>query len=419
MTMKSRCTTWVIVALSFLFFSTGVVAAGRVALVIGNAAYDEAPLKNPVNDARAMSAALRHLGFEVISMEEANHKQMQSAVVEFAERLSAGDTGLFYYAGHGIQVEGGNYLIPIDAQIKSEVTARFEAMAVEDILDVMERAGNKLNFVILDACRNNPFERKLRGQSRGLAAMDAAAGTLIAYATAPGSVAADGDGANGLYTESLLSALAIPGLKAEEVFKQVRIEVLQSSHGLQIPWESSSLTGEFIFNIQGNTTINVQTTATPEVVFWESIRDTDNLGNFRAYLAKYPDGIFSGLAAVRLGQPSVVSAQPAEEVSFAGKWKGEADALGGGKCNKLILSARIQGNTIETWFVLPTSYRGPGVGRGSGTIDANGILKVKFSALPEVGTISLKGTYQSPHLQGTLKSRNCEGKWWLARVEDE
>ena len=192
-----------VLALCSFLFCTNLVAADRVALVIGNAAYEEAPLKNPVNDARAMTAALRHLGFEVIAVEEASHHKMQEAVMQFAEQLGAGDTGLFYYAGHGIQVNGSNYLIPLGAKIKSELSTRFEAIEVGDVLDAMENAGNKLNFVILDACRNNPFERRLRGQSRGLAAIDAAAGTLIAYATAPGSVAADGDGANGLYTESL------------------------------------------------------------------------------------------------------------------------------------------------------------------------------------------------------------------------
>ena len=184
----TRAVCSVVVALCFLLLSlsAGVSASGRVALVIGNAGYREAPLKNPVNDARAMAMALRHLGFKVIAVEEANHKQMQAAVLQFAEQLGAGDTGLFYYAGHGIQVDGSNYLIPLGAQLKSEISARFEAIEVGDILDVMERAGNQLNFVILDACRNNPFERTLRGQSRGLAAIDAAAGTLIAYAIAAG-----------------------------------------------------------------------------------------------------------------------------------------------------------------------------------------------------------------------------------------
>lgn len=295
--------------------------------MIGNADYQEAPLKNPVNDARAMSVALRHLGFKVIAVEEASHKQMQAAVLEFAQRLRPDDTGLFYYAGHGIQVDGSNYLIPLGAEISSDVGVRFEAINVADILDVMEKARNKLNFVILDACRNNPFERRLRGNSRGLAAIDAAAGTLIAYATAPGSVAADGTARNGLYTEALLDALAVPGLNAEQVFKQVRIDVSGRSNGLQIPWESSSLTGDFVFNVASVESVTVTTTqpssTNTDALFWESIKDSDDPEDLKAYLEQFPDGIFAKLATNRLARLSTSGTQtqsapePDESVALA------------------------------------------------------------------------------------------------------
>ena len=359
-----------------------------------------------------MTAALRHLGFEVIAIEEANHHKMQEAVMQFAEQLGAGDTGLFYYAGHGIQVNGSNYLIPLGAKIKSELSTRFEAIEVGDVLDAMENAGNKLNFVILDACRNNPFERRLRGQSRGLAAIDAAAGTLIAYATAPGSVAADGDGANGLYTESLLSALATPGLTAEQVFKRVRIEVLDGSHGQQVPWESSSLTGEFIFNVEVNATVNVTPSINTEALFWESIRDSNNLDDFRAYLARYPEGIFSGLAANRLGQPTVASVQP-DGVSWTGRWKGEASLYGDNRCNRLPLYARIERNTVH-FEIHQTAYEGHG--RGMGTIDSEGNVQGTLTGSRIGGNYSFEGIYESPILQGTMKSRQCKGEWWLSRV---
>ena len=221
---------------------------GRIALVIGNAAYDEAPLRNPVNDARAMTRALKRVGFQVTSLENASREAMEQAIVDFTSRLQTDAAGLFYYAGHGVQLRGRNYLIPVDANIDSERQVRVESVDVNLLLEELEYARNRVNVVILDACRNNPFERRLRGTSRGLAAIDAARGTLIAYATAPGSVAMDGDGVNGLYTEELLDALMVPGLSVEEVFKRVRGGVAKRTNDRQIPWESSSLVGEFVFH---------------------------------------------------------------------------------------------------------------------------------------------------------------------------
>jgi len=195
----------------------------RIALVIGNSAYPEAPLRNPLNDVRAIAQALRELGFTVLAHENATKRTMEAAIVEFGRRLAEGGVGTFYYAGHGLQVRGRNYLVPVDADIDSEAATRIAAVDLELVLEQMTEAKNRVDIAILDACRNNPFERRLRGASRGLAAVDAARGTLVAYATAPGSVAADGDGKNGLYTEELLHALQVPGLKVEDVFKRVRI----------------------------------------------------------------------------------------------------------------------------------------------------------------------------------------------------
>ncbi|MBI3108309.1 MAG: caspase family protein, partial [Candidatus Rokubacteria bacterium] len=171
----------------------------RIALVIGNSAYRGSPLRNPVNDGRAMTRTLRELGFTVLAHENATKRTMESAVIEFGRRLAEGGVGFFFYAGHGLQVRGRNYLVPVDAEIDSEAATRIAAVDVDLLLEQMAEAKNRVNIVILDACRNNPFERRLRGASRGLAAVDAARGTLVAYATSPGSVAADGDGANGLY----------------------------------------------------------------------------------------------------------------------------------------------------------------------------------------------------------------------------
>jgi uncharacterized caspase-like protein len=190
---------------------------------------------------------LSSLGFEVTIRENASHRDMLRAVGEFGRKLTADSVGMFYYAGHGVQVRGRNFLIPIDASIQNEAEVGLESLDVDRVLEQMQQAGNRLNMVILDACRNNPFERRFRGVSGGLAQIDAPKGTLLAYATAPGKVAADGDGANGLYTAELLRALRVPGLKVEDVFKRVRSAVAQKTGDLQMPWEASSLTGDFFF----------------------------------------------------------------------------------------------------------------------------------------------------------------------------
>jgi uncharacterized caspase-like protein len=219
----------------------------RIALVVGNARYKTAPLINPVNDARAISAALKKMNFQVILLENATISQMYSASREFGDSLRKGDVGLFFYAGHGIQIRGRNYLIPIDANIKREDEVSFNSFDAGQLLEKMETAHSNVNIVILDACRNNPFARSFRSSSQGLAQMDAPVGTYLSFATAPAKVASDGKKGNGLYTQHLLKAMRTPGLKIEEVFKRVRVNVMNDSNGLQIPWDNSSLTGDFYF----------------------------------------------------------------------------------------------------------------------------------------------------------------------------
>ena len=220
----------------------------RTALVIGNSAYKAAPLKNPVNDARDMASALKGLGFDVTLLTDASHQKMEAAAREFGLKLRQGGVGLFYYAGHGIQVAGENYLVPVDAVIQTESDVKFGCLNAGLILGKMEDAGNGLNVVILDACRNNPFARSFRSAEQGLAKMDAPTGSLIAYATAPGSVAADGAGRNGVYTENLLKNLRTPGLPITDLFMRVRMGVVAATGRKQVPWEASSLTGYFYFS---------------------------------------------------------------------------------------------------------------------------------------------------------------------------
>lgn len=245
----------VVLMICLSLFSGQVFAEKRVALVIGNATYQYSPLTNPVNDALDMTDVLRKLDFEVDSYSDLDRKTMRQTIREFGEKLKRADVGLFYYAGHGIQIKGRNYLVPILANVNSADEVQDESIDAGSILRKMESAGNAVNIVILDACRNNPFARSFRSLDQGLARMDGPIGSFIAYATAPGSVAADGEGRNGVYTQYLLKALNQPGLSIEKTFKTVRNGVNIATQGRQIPWESSSLMGEFVFFPDSNKTV--------------------------------------------------------------------------------------------------------------------------------------------------------------------
>ncbi|MBF0187828.1 MAG: SUMF1/EgtB/PvdO family nonheme iron enzyme [Magnetococcales bacterium] len=224
----------------------------RAALVIGNSAYADAPLINPHNDAHDLAITLRTLGFQVEHASNLDRKQMRRAIRSFGEHLrQEGGVGLFFYAGHGMQVNGKNYLIPINADILHEDEIADEAVEADLVLRKMESANNGMNLMILDACRNNPFARSFRSSSSGLAQMDAPVGTLIAYSTAPGSVAADGNGRNSPYTHHLLDKISTPGLTVEQLFKQVRAALIKETDRQQISWESSSLVGDFSFAARG------------------------------------------------------------------------------------------------------------------------------------------------------------------------
>ena len=222
----------------------------RWGLVIGNSAYqaDIGPLQNPVNDATDMAATLEALGFKVKLLLDATRPQMEAAVTAFSRQLRPGDIGLFYFAGHGAQIEGTNYLIPIGANVERAATTKVDAVSAEQVLSSMTTAGSALNILILDACRNNPFLARWPVKvPPGLAPMQAARGSFIAYATSPGAVATDGTGRNGTYTKHLLRYLTTPDLPVEQMFKRVRVAVEGETGGAQTPWELSSLQGDFSF----------------------------------------------------------------------------------------------------------------------------------------------------------------------------
>ncbi|MBP8131831.1 MAG: SUMF1/EgtB/PvdO family nonheme iron enzyme [Candidatus Hydrogenedentes bacterium] len=225
----------------------GGSGSARVALVVGNAAYPDSPLRNPVNDATDMAAALERLGFAVMLQSDVDQQRIETAIREFGDRIAGAAAALFYYAGHGIQVEGHNYLVPVGKAIEAEHEAKYFCVDAGLVLEKMQDAGARVNIVILDACRNNPFARSWRSSTQGLAPMEAARGCLIAYATAPGKVAADGTGRNSVYTASLLKHLEQNDLDILKLFMTVRNEVLQATDDAQIPWENTSLTAEFYF----------------------------------------------------------------------------------------------------------------------------------------------------------------------------
>jgi len=229
----------------------------RYALVIGNSNYnkDIGTLKNPLNDATDVASELRKSNFEVQLVTNATYVQMREAMRKFHEKLTAGPVdktvGLFYYAGHGVAYQDENYLVPIDADVKFEDDITRMCFPVQRmVLANMERSNSRMNIVILDACRNNPFPATTRSVSSGLGEMKRARGSFIAYATSPGSVASDGSGRNGLYTQELIKALKKPNLTIEQVFKDVRMNVLRLSGDKQYTWDSSNIIGEFYFKFQ-------------------------------------------------------------------------------------------------------------------------------------------------------------------------
>ena len=279
----------------------------RVALVIGNSSYVGAPLLNPANDARAMSDILRGLGFTVVELRDGRKAQMAQAIGQVRDLLKGKQgVGMLYYAGHGLQLDWRNYMVPVDAQLASTADVQAQTIDVNTVIEAFRSAGNRMNILVLDACRDNPFAATATG--KGLAQLDAPPGTLLAYATAPGNVAEDGDvkAGNGLYTQFLLDEIKKPMARIEDVFKRVRLQVRQKSQGRQIPWESTSLEDDFFFN-----TGKVVAVARPderareagfnaEKADWDRIKESRQAADFYAFLQKYPSGFLSEQAQALL-----------------------------------------------------------------------------------------------------------------------
>lgn len=322
---------WVLALCSIAAFAQSPAGEKRIALVIGNSAYPGSPLKNPSNDARAMAVKLKKLGFDVVARENLSTRQISTTLREFRSRLQPGGVALFFYAGHGMQVKGINYLPSVDANISSEEDVPLNSVNVNQVLEIMDDAKTRLNLVFLDACRNNPFTRRFRSAGDGLARINAPSGTLISFATRPGSVASDGEGDHGLYTQNLLAQIETPNQPIEQNLKRVVAAVKKASNGAQEPWMEGSLDGDFYF-VGGPTGSpaaapvgGLGESATFELTFWDSIKASDNVEDYRAYLEKYPQGQFAPLAEGRLRR--LAPAKPTESGAVPGRDAGGAQVF--------------------------------------------------------------------------------------------
>lgn len=274
----------------------------RHALVIGNSQYKEGKLVNPVNDAKAMAERLRLAGFNVNLKLDAGRQELQDAINDFGSALKRDKgVGMFYYAGHGLQLNWRNFLVPVDARIRNKADIQAQTVDLGLLVDQLSRAGNALNLVILDACRNNPFGPDFRIDDKGLSQLDAPPGTLLAYATAPGNTAEDGEGSHGLYTDNLLKEMQNPGAPVEDVFKRVRLAVRRASNGGQIPWESTSLEADFSFS-PGASPRNPDQEFADDLAAWMELRAATGIEPLEAFIRRRPNGKFAEMAQFRLDQ---------------------------------------------------------------------------------------------------------------------
>ena len=309
-----------------LWLAVAVLAIGadqawaehRVALVIGNGSYKISPLKNPRSDAGLMARTLAQTGFEVMTLMDATAGEMRSAIADFGARIKQPDSvALFYYAGHGVQVDGDNYLIPLAATFASTSDVMENAVLLQSVLQTMARSNSRLNIVLLDACRDNPFAKTGWETSvSGLASVVAPGGTIIGYATAPGQAAQDGAGANSPYTSALTSEIPRAGATIDDVFRATRRHVLALTGNTQTPWEHSSLVSAFSF-VPGTAAANTQQTQASslnaieleEIEAWDLIKSTHDPALLKAHNQRYPDGLFAELGAVRIARLDAMRTQ--------------------------------------------------------------------------------------------------------------
>lgn len=307
-------------AIGYVLLPAQARADDRVALVIGNGAYRSAPvLPNPINDAVAMAALLRDLGFDVIEATDQEHQGLLEQMSSFVRKLKGAKIGLFYYAGHAVQVDGSNYLLSVDTNISTTAELAYQTISMNDVFASMESTVD-IRLILLDACRTNPFQPRLvrrasarRGLRAGEGLADdglttvAASGTVVAFATAPGFVADDGDGAHSPFTEALLKYLPDPTLEIRQVLTRVRAQVVWKTQGYQVPWESSSLTDDVYIAQErsGGSEAPLKSFVKNQYDGWDEIeygimKDSTNIEDLKWFLAEYPNSKFAGDIKIKL-----------------------------------------------------------------------------------------------------------------------
>ena len=304
---------------ALLVSGNAALADKRVAFVVGNSAYRNVPqLPNPVVDAKSMAKVLRNVGFDVVEGANLSRDKMTEKLLEFGKKAEGADVAVFYYAGHGIAVNGTNYLLPVDADLKSEMDVKLGAAINVDLTLEQTMADAKVKLVFLDACRDNPFAAKIRSAKAtrsvsvesGLAEMKSGEGTQIAFATGPGQTALDGEaGTNGPFTRALVANIAQPGVEIQQAMTRVRAQVNDETNKNQLPWGHTNLTGAVYLNPVGIPSDKPAETANAapaapaspvELEFWRSVKDSDKVEEFNAYLTSYPNGSFKSLALARI-----------------------------------------------------------------------------------------------------------------------
>ena len=281
--------------------------SSRLALVIGNSAYQDAPLANPVNDAKAVAGLLDQAGFTVASHLNATRTDMLAAIERFAAEVRKAETRqvMLYFAGHGVQLDWRNYLLPVDAKAENAAQLRSSCIDLNQLIGELGKTKGKTFIIMLDACRNNPFGSSYQPEQKGLSQFDAPVGSLLAYATSPGNVASDGSGGNGLYTENLLRELSVRGARIEDALKRVRLNVRLSSGGAQIPWETTSLEQDvFIFD-GGKSKLSEaeqEKLIEEDLAEWSRIKSSGKVDDYANYLRKFPNGRFAEIVQMRLAR---------------------------------------------------------------------------------------------------------------------
>ena len=302
---------------ALLASGNAALADKRVAFVVGNGAYKNVPqLPNPVIDAKSMSKVLRSVGFDVVEGVNLTRDKMTEKLLDFGKKAEGADVAVFFYAGHGIAVNGTNYLLPVDADLRSEMDVKLGAAINVDVTLEQTMADAKVKLVFLDACRDNPFAAKIRSAKAtrsvsvqsGLAEMKSGEGTLIAFATGPGQTALDGEnGTNSPFTRALVANITQPGVEIQQAITKVRAQVNEETNKNQLPWGHTNLIGSVYLNPLGVPSEKAEAPSTPpgpasdiELEFWRSVRDSNKPEELNAYLTSYPNGTFKSLALARI-----------------------------------------------------------------------------------------------------------------------